>query len=429
MLPDKIKNYYEENLTEFADIVGERIVLKNQVIIKVDPEFTDKEVAKHLNKFGFSNKKTRCEKRKINKPKFKIREDQVIRCCWDKSLCLIINNRHFYNALIAESGGGGTRMEGESGGGGTRMEGESGGGGTRMEGEASLNELIYDSHGADLLFSGRQQRPKNCDRLLAETDCKIKKHYENSSKCNRTINVGIIDLGIYKDSHAEKIETIIHNYSHTHNAEVLTFDYNTLQSFTYANSFSVSCQIARGIRERMDILNISLGYYGYFANPTIEEYIRKAARSGIMIVGSAGNYSRFNDQEFHWPSNFSCNRRNFIAVGSMRKRLRDMRFKLTEQLIYFTSGNLVQPNKVANFSNYGICTVDCYDVGTFDYDMLADDSSTPRNFGSSYSTAVVSAKVALLFFKKGKTIFTRPEGFDKDKILCYLANENIIPRY
>lgn len=456
MLSDAIAQKLETNLSPVADNLrsrnNPRWVVKNQVIVKTNKPFDPKDLTPLAN---YINRKSFKKKNWLNNlihafrrflridfipgrlvPKLDVKKEDIIPCCWDQSLFLVIN-KEFYEAMkkedrngnVGDGTDGGTPMSpeerddvGDGTDGGTPMSPE---GGDTLSAVANYNDVVYVAH-KDGSFDFNRQGGLTlapCDSLVEQTNRALcDKHKEKS--CKRHIKIGIIDLGFTSNptnpSHADKIKKAIDSYSNLQNTNVIALDYNTLKVLDMANAFTVSCQIARGINENVDILNISLGYYSCIKNGMLKKYIKKAAQAGIFIVTSAGNDTNNNDDNFHWPSNFAKIESSVVSAAATENRI-------DRTLIASGDNHNDLLDQSASYSNYGETTVSCFESGSFDDNMTPVNQAVAQVSGSSYSAALVSAKVAYLFYRYGKSLFITEQGFDKGRILTDLGDNNIVP--
>jgi len=128
--------------------------------------------------------------------------------------------------------------------------------------------------------------------------------------------------------------------------------------------FDLFCALADPkIREVVDVINISMGYYSQYENKCLKKLLEGFDQP---IVCSAGNEGADNDQNGHWPSNFSRNVLNVIAVAAA-----------TDHRNLFPK------------SNYGQLTVTMAGPGTFD--------AQNRVAGTSIAAAWVSRCLAAAF--------------------------------
>ncbi|MBF04112.1 MAG: hypothetical protein CMP76_12525 [Flavobacterium sp.] len=115
-----------------------------------------------------------------------------------------------------------------------------------------------------------------------------------------------------------------------------------------ASYFDFLCATNFGL-EHADILQMSLGWYddgfGDFLNTIISSLINENPE--VIIVTSAGNQQNNNDILPHYPSGYTHD--NIIAVAAANK--------YANETIYFGTSN------IANFSNYGLESVDVFSRG------------------------------------------------------------------
>lgn len=386
-------------------------VKSDQLIVKTNKPISKAALASYLNKSSSSRGKGNSLLDIILKmlggnplgytsfPNAKVEEENISRCCWDPTLNLITNKDLFESyKVIDPNSSGGTMMQPESSGGtmlqpenlggnltqpggtdgtditdgsesngrnessgGTMLQPESSGG-TMLQAEVTYNHVLYDvinQGGEDQVNLGEYIAQK-CDerRKLHFTRCQ-----KDNSKCKGIIKVGIVDFGFSDPSqavlsHADLVNNIIlkanDEIDNSYGLMVKTYDYSVTSPQEVSDLMSLCCQIARGIYEGMDILNMSLGYTNKCDDRILKKFIKKASRNNILIITSAGNESSDNDKKHHWPSNFSEDYCNVVAMGSLEK--------------------IDNSTFLAAYSNYGNCTVTNYDSGSFDSDGKVQDN-------------------------------------------------------
>jgi len=340
-----------------------------------------------------------------------ITEDQIEECCWDKTLILITSREYYQYKLNVEK--------------------------INCNGNNGLNELQYADAVDPLVFDTAEGEPdvnekeeggySITDDTEGEPDVSEKEgtiqigafsntdpipcidQLDSGNNTDRRIQVGIVDFG-FEDMHAKIIDYIIKGEFDEQNREdviVQTHDYNVLASFNVANSMAICCQIARGINECMDILNISMGYYGNVGNELILKYLRKAEEAGLLVVFSAGNSYRNVGIDKHWSSNYAAYKSltNVWAVGALRH----------------------ENNELAGYSNFG-----CHNLvtvysngrvvlpGYIHHNDMTTGNRIRFAFGTSFATPRVVRRIATLFRANGKASYFTNNEFNKQKILAEL---------
>ncbi len=366
-------------------IDDDRFVIKNEILLRTENVLEKPALVRLLNDMGYS-----------------ISKEQIKRCCWDKKL-LIVSDLQDYKSAIDTFKGQETLPfmssynELKYGDNHGPAEGDN------QEGGSNSNEMVKEeSTGIKYKRKKSVWRPKSCNELLNS----VKPHDPNK------IQIGIIDFG-WGDPHTETLKSIIEDQSDL----IQTHDYSTINSHPVATISAICCQIARGIKEKMDILNISLGHYSKTENKILSRYIQLAGQSGILIVCSAGNSDSDNDIVCHWPSNFAQVHHNVISISSSKYKPEGRDFEKTR------------------YANYGKRTVDAFCNGAYLYPSnvnLVDNHHNDNNhhhtteqrakygYGTSFSTAFISGIVARLFSEYNKSTFMNANGFDKEKIFEYL---------
>jgi len=203
-------------------------------------------------------------------------------------------------------------------------------------------------------------------------------HMDNLEKPK--LKLGVIDMGL-KNLHGNFIYQIIKE--RIGNRPISIRDYNIIETSGFSNVHSLCCQILKAIKDKADILNISMGYPSISATPStiLRHHIKLASDQNMIIVTSAGNAGESNNRIQHWPSNFASEIKNVLGVGakeiSDEQEIRSAYSNHGTQVKYFANGNHMVDASL--FSNY-------------------ISVSDPANFsiqGTSYSAAVVSASSAL----------------------------------
>ena len=148
-----------------------------------------------------------------------------------------------------------------------------------------------------------------------------------------------------------------------------------------ATVFDLICSLSNCKLDRVDIVNISQGYYSQVANYPLYEALSKIKKP---IICSAGNALANNDICGHWPSNYSTALDQLIAVGAIDHRG-----------IY---QNIPPPRPSGSgFSNHGPVTVTLSSQGVF------RDGNNQEIAGTSFAAALVSKMVGIAFSVSGNT--------------------------
>ncbi|WP_420571375.1 S8 family serine peptidase [Kordia sp.] len=141
--------------------------------------------------------------------------------------------------------------------------------------------------------------------------------------------------------------------------------------------------IALGIRYAVDngakIINITFTKYFSLHSDWVREAIKYASRNNVLIVCSAGNYSKNLDNETPYPNDTDTTGNevvdNLMMIGS--------------------STPFANEFLVSDYSNYGKKNVDIFAPGEFIYTSIGKNN---YNFtsGTSYSAPIVSGIAALI---------------------------------
>ena len=132
-----------------------------------------------------------------------------------------------------------------------------------------------------------------------------------------------------------------------------------------ARVFEVACALRYAIIQEAQIINLSMGYQGP-ASEMLTNIMKDTEVAGILMVISAGNDSSNNDVVPHWPSNLPFE--NIIVVAAYDPNSNDL----------------------ANFSNYGLETVDIAAPGLNIYSALPNNGFGPKS-GTSIAASFITA--------------------------------------
>lgn len=145
--------------------------------------------------------------------------------------------------------------------------------------------------------------------------------------------------------------------------------------------FDMVCGMSYAREKGADIVNASLGYKGEL-DSVLFNAIHRLDTAGILLITSAGNDSSNNDQEPHWPSNFTEKFDNVIAVTSLNK-----------------------DDSLSRFANFGLQTIDLATKGEFVEGPVNGPGTADLDFksGTSMATALVS-RVASFFWAQNPTL-------------------------
>jgi hypothetical protein len=80
--------------------------------------------------------------------------------------------------------------------------------------------------------------------------------------------------------------------------------------------FDAICAMHYAIDKGAQIINLSWGYNSANKDALLENALKRAQDKGILVTASAGNEGQDNSAPPHWPSNFSADFDNFVAVAS-----------------------------------------------------------------------------------------------------------------
>lgn len=144
--------------------------------------------------------------------------------------------------------------------------------------------------------------------------------------------------------------------------------------------------IANSIRYAVDngarIINMSFGKGHSPAKKVVEDAIKYAEENNVLLIHAAGNSSSNIDEIIHYPTRFygdpkssTIDAKNWIEVGAS-DRSNDV-------------------NLTADFSNYGIKTVDIFAPGVDIYSTVPE-SLYKENSGTSMAAPVVTGVAALV---------------------------------
>jgi hypothetical protein len=139
--------------------------------------------------------------------------------------------------------------------------------------------------------------------------------------------------------------------------------------------FEALCGIYYARDQEAQVVNLSWGYQG-LPSPVLENAIRRAGENcRTLFVASAGNDTTNNDLIPHYPSGFDLD--NLISVAALD----------------------ISESALADFSNYGIQTVDIAAPGTRIFSTVPGGGYDFRD-GTSMAAAAVSRAAALLWKTK-----------------------------
>ncbi len=320
-------------------------------------------------------------------PRLKSKEKRIVKqCCWDKSL-YIVESKSVYDTYDPND----KKQSKKS----YNYLGYADGDDTSSTSESETTPVPPRGGGEQVKGEGTGIKIGRKDFRSILTCCQIMKMNEPVDK--NKIQVGVVDFG-WGDYHAETIKSIIEREYPV----VQMHDYNLVASFKVASVLSICCQIARAINERMDILNMSIGYYSMRENQILKSYIEKAGRAGVLIVCSSGNSNNNNEENYHWPSNFSFDHNNVISVSAHKPYRQGIR--------------------KTKYSNYEVAkSLNVSAIGRYPYpdhiDLRDAQGRITHARGTSFSTAYVVACIARAFELNGKVSYLTSDGFDRNKIL------------
>ncbi|MEO1415165.1 MAG: S8 family serine peptidase [Bacteroidota bacterium] len=164
--------------------------------------------------------------------------------------------------------------------------------------------------------------------------------------------------------------------------------------------FEVACALKYAIDQDVDVINMSMGYDG-IRSKIIDTLIKEAKDKNILIVTSSGNKGQNNDLEEdpfgHWPSNYSRQYFNVVAVGAFNPFLNGNNLDTCERGI------------MPCFSNYGANTVKILAPGVGINAPLPGEIYGTKN-GTSIAVAFVTATIAQL-------IATHPDLDEPDEMV------------
>lgn len=152
--------------------------------------------------------------------------------------------------------------------------------------------------------------------------------------------------------------------------------------------FSAICSISYATAEKVDIINMSWGYYSTDTHQVLRNVIQRAADADILMIASMGNDSVSVDSCLHWPSNFS-------TVTGIKEA-----FLSVAALATFTNNEPVGDLKLAGYSNYGT-SADLAAPGSNIMGALVRTDQTIRLSGTSMSAAVMSRQAAIKMYAGG----------------------------
>ena len=144
-----------------------------------------------------------------------------------------------------------------------------------------------------------------------------------------------------------------------------------------ATLFDAVCAIYYGIDKEADVMNLSWGYNHYEPSRLLYTALADADTANIIVVASAGNEKQNNDLDPHWPSNYTVDFSNMVAVAALSK----------------TTPLGLDYSFASEYSNFGPTTVDFAAPGTFIQSTYPVDIMEVKS-GTSMAAAYVSRLAA-----------------------------------
>ena len=178
------------------------------------------------------------------------------------------------------------------------------------------------------------------------------------------------DFGI---QHGTKVSYVI-----TSKLDVLGTPYQILpvkvsKSTGKTSYFDIICGVSFA-SDKVDIVQMSFGWYETENNVnSIFKELLHRYENQVLYVTSAGNNGLNNDDEIHYPSSFDSN--NVLAIAAIDESL----------------------DHIADFSNYGLQSVDFYAPGE---NVMYN--GVPSLSGTSYAAPYVSAVAADILFRNNQ---------------------------
>lgn len=180
------------------------------------------------------------------------------------------------------------------------------------------------------------------------------------------------NLPLDRHSHGTHVAGIVYKNSTCVPAKLLIA--KALDDNGVGADFAIACAIHYGVRQKVDVINMSFGRTGT-PSTIVAKAVSTAVANNIVLTAAAGNYQLNNNIIPMWPANFP----NVISVNST---------KATDAHFLWESANL------QTGSNYGATTVHIAAAGDNIY------STIPRGYahmsGTSMATPQVSAAAAVL---------------------------------
>ena len=88
--------------------------------------------------------------------------------------------------------------------------------------------------------------------------------------------------------------------------------------------FDAVCATYYAIEKGAKVINMSWGFDSKEEIGILTDAIREAAKAEVVVVTSAGNDTQNNDTDFHWPSNYSKDFKNVLAVANFNPGANDL---------------------------------------------------------------------------------------------------------
>lgn len=140
----------------------------------------------------------------------------------------------------------------------------------------------------------------------------------------------------------------------------------------------VALAIKYAVNKGAKVINMSFGKYFSPEKYMVDEAVKYAKKHNVILVHAAGNESKNNDIEPHYPTPYDENYN-----------------LLTDLWIEVGASTYDIKNPIASFSNYGKKTVDIFAPGDEIYG-LSSDNKFESSSGTSAAAPVVTGVVALL---------------------------------